>query len=59
VIAYVNDFQLLMLLTFAALPLVWFLRAGAGPAPGGTAAADTDKCRFTAGLKLGRCRQGG
>jgi DHA2 family multidrug resistance protein len=33
VIAYLNDFQLLMLLTFAALPLVWFLRAGAGPKP--------------------------
>ena len=35
-IAYVNDFKLLMVLTFAALPLVWFLRsAGAkAPAPG-------------------------
>ena len=37
VIAYVNDFWLLMLLTMAALPLVYFLRAGktaaAGPPP--------------------------
>jgi len=30
VIAYINDFHVLMLVTFAALPLVWFLRAGAG-----------------------------
>jgi DHA2 family multidrug resistance protein len=42
VIAYLNDFQLLMLLTFAALPLVWFLRAGAnrGPAPSAAELAD-------------------
>ncbi len=33
VIAYLNDFQLLMLLTLAALPLVWFLRSGVGPKP--------------------------
>ena len=33
VIAYLNDFQLLMVLTFAALPLVWFLRSGRGPKP--------------------------
>jgi DHA2 family multidrug resistance protein len=35
VIAYVNDFQLLMLLTLLALPLVYFLRVkpGAGPMP--------------------------
>jgi DHA2 family multidrug resistance protein len=35
VIAYVNDFQVLMLLTLVALPLVWFLRSrpGDGPAP--------------------------
>ncbi|HMB57906.1 MAG TPA: DHA2 family efflux MFS transporter permease subunit [Arenimonas sp.] len=35
VIAYVNDFWLLMVLTLAALPLVWLLRAdpGGGPAP--------------------------
>lgn len=37
VIAYVNDFWLLMLLTMAALPLVYFLRAGkavpVGPVP--------------------------
>jgi len=42
VIAYLNDFQLLMLLTFAALPLVWFLRAGVnkGPAPSAAELAD-------------------
>jgi DHA2 family multidrug resistance protein len=35
VISYINDFQILMLLTLAALPLVWFLRSrpGDGPAP--------------------------
>ncbi|KFN43569.1 DHA2 family efflux MFS transporter permease subunit [Arenimonas oryziterrae] len=35
VIAYVNDFWLLMVLTLAALPLVWLLKvdAAAGPAP--------------------------
>jgi DHA2 family multidrug resistance protein len=42
VIAYLNDFQLLMLLTFAALPLVWFLRAGVnkGPRPSAAELAD-------------------
>ena len=36
VIAYVNDFHLLMLLTVAAVPLVWFLRASrAQPTPPG------------------------
>jgi DHA2 family multidrug resistance protein len=42
VIAYVNDFKLLMLLTFAALPLVWFLRSGGAkaPAPGELMAAE-------------------
>jgi DHA2 family multidrug resistance protein len=42
VIAYLNDFQLLMLLTFAALPLVWFLRAGVnkGAAPSAAELAD-------------------
>ena len=41
VIAYVNDFHLLMLLTFAALPLVWFLRGGGPrPAPAELAAAE-------------------
>ena len=35
VIAYVNDFWLLMVLTLLALPLVWFLRVkpGSGPPP--------------------------
>jgi MFS transporter, DHA2 family, multidrug resistance protein len=38
VIAYVNDFQLLMLLTLVAVPLVWFLRAPrAQGAPAGMA----------------------
>jgi DHA2 family multidrug resistance protein len=42
VIAYLNDFQLLMLLTLAALPLVWFLRSGVGPkaSPAELAAAE-------------------
>jgi DHA2 family multidrug resistance protein len=44
VIAYVNDFHVLMLVTFAALPLVWFLRAGANkgqkPSPAELAAAE-------------------
>jgi DHA2 family multidrug resistance protein len=42
VIAYVNDFHLLMLLTFAALPLAWFLRARgvAAPSPAELAAAE-------------------
>jgi DHA2 family multidrug resistance protein len=41
VIAYINDFQLLMLLTFAALPLVWFLRGGVNrPAPAELVAAE-------------------
>jgi hypothetical protein len=40
VIAYVNDFQLLMLLTFAALPLVWFLRARRRPGARGTRRAE-------------------
>src|SRR4249919_34405 len=35
VIAYVNDFRILMVVTLVALPLVWFLRVrpGAEPAP--------------------------
>jgi DHA2 family multidrug resistance protein len=40
VIAYLDDFHLLMLLTLAALPLAWFLRARApAPAPAAEAMA--------------------
>ena len=41
VIAYINDFQMLMVLTLAALPLVWFLRSGGGkPTPAELAVAE-------------------
>jgi DHA2 family multidrug resistance protein len=38
-LAYLDDFRLLMWLTVAALPLVWLLRARPGAAPAGAEAA--------------------